>query len=131
MTEKDDASCVCAECGHEQPSMDPCGRCRSVRVVLVSAIRLLFGDDWRSAFTPKAMTPGDIFRVTRRVMLRTERGESDVSPLECAQSDRALIAMHNLLSSFLIDSQSLSVASRSMSIAQIHLLNQLHLAVGL
>jgi hypothetical protein len=42
--------CVCADCGHEQASMDPCGRCRSVRVVLVTVIRDLFGENWRDAF---------------------------------------------------------------------------------
>ena len=44
--------CVCAECGHEQPTMDPCGRCRSVRVVLISVLRNLIGDNWRDAFAP-------------------------------------------------------------------------------
>jgi hypothetical protein len=46
--------CVCANCGHEQPTMAPCAKCRSVRVVLVSVIRDLFGEDWRSAFAPEA-----------------------------------------------------------------------------
>jgi len=42
--------CVCADCGHEQPTMDPCAKCGSVRVVLVKVIRELFGEDWRSNF---------------------------------------------------------------------------------
>jgi hypothetical protein len=45
--------CACADCGHEQRDMDPCGRCRSVRVVLVTVIRELLGEDWRSAFAPE------------------------------------------------------------------------------
>lgn len=47
-------SCACADCGHEQPTMDPCACCRSVRVVLVSVIRNLFGANWRDAFAPDA-----------------------------------------------------------------------------
>lgn len=43
---------VCCECGHEQPDMDPCSKCRSVRVVLVSVVRDLFGEDWRRNFEP-------------------------------------------------------------------------------
>ena len=54
------AECVCADCGHEQAlvpgpgagGMGPCERCRSARVVLVTVIRELFGDDWRDAFKP-------------------------------------------------------------------------------
>ena len=44
--------CVCAECGHEQSTMDPCQRCRSVRVVLITVARDLFGENWRDAFDP-------------------------------------------------------------------------------
>lgn len=42
--------CACADCGHEQDSMDPCERCGSVRVVLVRLLEELFGPDWRAAF---------------------------------------------------------------------------------
>jgi len=45
------SECVCAECGHEQATMDPCSHCRSVRVVLISVVRDLIGPNWRSAFT--------------------------------------------------------------------------------
>ena len=45
-------SCVCADCGHEQSTMDPCAKCRSVRVVLVTVIVNLFGENWRDAFKP-------------------------------------------------------------------------------
>ncbi len=48
--------CVCSECGHEQSTMDPCERCRSVRVVLISVVRNLFGDNWRDNFTPEDAT---------------------------------------------------------------------------
>ena len=48
--EKLELGCVCAECGHEQETMDPCQKCRSVRVVLISAVRDLFGENWRDAF---------------------------------------------------------------------------------
>jgi len=51
---KSDPECVCAECGHEQPTMDPCARCRSVRVVLISVIKNLFGDNWRENFAEDA-----------------------------------------------------------------------------
>lgn len=44
--------CVCAECGHEQESMDPCTKCRSVRVVLIRIVRDMFGENWRDNFTP-------------------------------------------------------------------------------
>jgi hypothetical protein len=43
-------SCVCADCGHEQSTMDPCEKCRSVRVVLVSVVVNLFGENWRDNF---------------------------------------------------------------------------------
>lgn len=42
--------CVCADCGHEQSTMDPCENCRSIRVVLVTVIIKLFGENWRDAF---------------------------------------------------------------------------------
>jgi len=44
--------CVCGECGHEQPTMDRCARCRSFRVVLIDVVRCEFGDDWRAACFP-------------------------------------------------------------------------------
>ncbi len=53
--------CVCSECGHEQASMDPCKKCGSVRVVLVSVVRELCGEDWRNNFAqdpdPTTETP--------------------------------------------------------------------------
>lgn len=49
-------SCVCAVCGHEQATMDPCAKCRSVRVVLVSVVRDVFGDNWRDNFAPDPST---------------------------------------------------------------------------
>lgn len=45
--------CVCAGCGHEQSTMDPCESCRSVRTVLVTVVRDLFGENWRDAFAPE------------------------------------------------------------------------------
>lgn len=48
-----DETCCCAECGHEQPTLDPCAKCRSVRVVLVRIIRDIFGATWRENFEPK------------------------------------------------------------------------------
>ena len=52
--------CVCADCGHEQSmvpgfgagGMGPCERCQSARVVLVTVVRDLFGENWRDAFKP-------------------------------------------------------------------------------
>lgn len=44
------SACVCSECGHEQPTMDRCAKCRSVRVVLQSVVRDLFGENWRDTF---------------------------------------------------------------------------------
>lgn len=56
----DETGGVCAECGHEQPTMDPCAKCRSVRVVLISVIRNLFGADWRKNFEPEeALVEGE------------------------------------------------------------------------
>lgn len=45
--------CVCADCGHEQSTMDPCESCRSVRTVLVTVVRDQFGENWRDAFAPE------------------------------------------------------------------------------
>ena len=42
--------CVCADCGYEQSTMDPCEKCQSVRVVLLTVIINLFGENWRDAF---------------------------------------------------------------------------------
>lgn len=53
-----DENCVCAECGHEQPTMDPCAKCGSVRTVLISVIRNLFGADWRKNFETEDPTEG-------------------------------------------------------------------------
>lgn len=44
--------CACAECGHEQPTMDRCEICHSFKVVLVSVIEQWFGPDWRAVFEP-------------------------------------------------------------------------------
>ena len=53
MTTNDETGCACAECGHEQPTMDPCAKCCSVRVVLIKVIRVHFGEDWRRNFAPE------------------------------------------------------------------------------
>lgn len=47
-------NCVCADCGHEQITTGRCGKCRSVRVVLESVIRDLFGENWREVFAPSS-----------------------------------------------------------------------------
>lgn len=42
---------VCADCGHEQDSMEkPCGRCYRNRVVMISVVEETFGCNWRTAF---------------------------------------------------------------------------------
>jgi len=42
---------VCADCGHEQDSMDRrCDKCNSPRVISIAVAQDLFGDDWRDAF---------------------------------------------------------------------------------
>lgn len=68
------------------------------------------------------MTPREILHATQEVMLRAERDEAD----------RALLAMHNLLISFLdATDKDCPESMKAMSIDQVRLLNQLHLAVGL
>ena len=65
MTTKTDAAsseppgCVCADCGHAQARMDPCAKCRSVRVVLVSVVRDLLEKNWGDNFEqdPETETP--------------------------------------------------------------------------
>jgi len=49
--------CACAACGHEQSSMSRCTKCGSVRVVLTTVLRDLFGEGWRNAFTQGAPAP--------------------------------------------------------------------------
>lgn len=40
---------VCADCGHEQSAMDrPCDACMSRRVILLSFVKDVFGDDWKN-----------------------------------------------------------------------------------
>jgi hypothetical protein len=51
---KREPDCVCADCGHEQITMDPCESCGSVRVVLISVVRAEFGENWRDAFKEEA-----------------------------------------------------------------------------
>jgi predicted ATP-dependent serine protease len=42
---------VCADCSHEQDSMDrKCDKCSSIRVVLISMAKQFFGADWRDNF---------------------------------------------------------------------------------
>ena len=68
------------------------------------------------------MTTREILSATQGAMLRTDRTESD----------RALLAMHALVVQFLDATNAGYPASmKAMSIDQVRLLNQLHLAVGL
>ena len=68
------------------------------------------------------MTPREILAATQGAMLRAERSESD----------RALLAMHDLLVRFLdATDKGCPESMKAMSIDQARLLNQLHLAVGL
>ena len=68
------------------------------------------------------MTPREILSATQGVMLRTERSESE----------QALLAMHDLLVRFLdATDKGCPESMKAMSIDQVRLLNQLHLAVGL
>lgn len=41
---------VCADCGHEQPTMDPCAACGSVKVVPISLLEINWGPNWRAEF---------------------------------------------------------------------------------
>jgi predicted amidophosphoribosyltransferase len=51
MTTKD---YVCADCGHDQDSMNRCcDKCRSIRMVALSFVKLHFGEDWRKKFEEK------------------------------------------------------------------------------
>jgi len=43
-------TCACADCGHEQTTMDPCESCGSIRTVLISVLVECFGANWRDAF---------------------------------------------------------------------------------
>ena len=68
------------------------------------------------------MTPREILAATQGAMLRAERNESD----------RALLAMHDLLVRFLdATDKGCPESMKVMSIDQIRILNKLHLAVGL
>ena len=68
------------------------------------------------------MTPREILAAAQGAMLRAERSESD----------RALLAMHDLLVRFLdATDKGCPESMKAMSIDQARLLNQLHLAVGL
>lgn len=40
-------TCACADCGHEQLIMDPCGRCSSRSVHDRAALEVLFGAGWQ------------------------------------------------------------------------------------
>ena len=68
------------------------------------------------------MTSREILAATQGAMLRAERSESD----------RALLAMHDLLVRFLeATDKGCPESMKAMSIDQARLLNQLHLAVVL
>ena len=68
------------------------------------------------------MTPREILAAIQGAMIRAERGESD----------RALLAMHDLLVRFLdATDKGCPESMKAMSIDQVRLLNQLHLVVGL
>ena len=71
------------------------------------------------------MTPREILSATQGAMLRVEHAER-------SESDRALLAMHDLLVRFLdATDKGCPESMKAMSIDQARLLNQLHLAVGL
>lgn len=59
----DAADCVCAVCGHEQAIMDPCKRCRSVRVVPISIARDMFGENWRDNFGSDPRSKATVQRI--------------------------------------------------------------------
>ena len=68
------------------------------------------------------LTPRDILAATQGVMIRGARSDSD----------RALLALHDLLVHFLdATDKGCPESMKAMSIDQVRLLNQLHLAVGL
>lgn len=51
---KRDPDSVCAICGHEQLTTDPCESCGSVRVIPISIARQEFGENWReTCFGPE------------------------------------------------------------------------------
>lgn len=71
------------------------------------------------------MTGREIAAAAREAAQRAERRE-------CAASDQALIALRDLLASFLdATDRGYPDSLKAMSIDQVRLLNQLHLAVGL
>jgi predicted ATP-dependent serine protease len=42
---------VCADCGHETDKQKgPCDKCFSFRIVLISFVAKVFGEDWRDCF---------------------------------------------------------------------------------
>lgn len=68
------------------------------------------------------MTPREILATTQGAMLRAEHSESD----------RALLATHDLIVTFLDATDAGCPESmKALSIDQVNLLNKLHLAVGL
>jgi len=79
------------------------------------------------------MTPRDILAVTQGAMIRSAPGPRDCAArAEPSESDRALLAMHDLLVRFLdATDKGCPESMKAMSIDQARLLNQLHLAVGL
>lgn len=44
---------ACAECGHEQSTMEKCEDCRSFRVVLIAVLEENFGENWRDLVVKK------------------------------------------------------------------------------
>ena len=51
---------VCADCGFEQNSPSPCGKCQSFRVVTQDFAELILGKEWRKAFTDEPIDPSTI-----------------------------------------------------------------------
>lgn len=41
---------ICADCGTFSDTMDDCKKCGSVRVVLLSVLKEMFGEDYMKAF---------------------------------------------------------------------------------
>lgn len=70
----DDTACVCAQCGHEQPTMDPCARCRSAHVVLVSVVRDAFGADWREGL------PAHVDTMVKHTKRHVDQQAADYQP---------------------------------------------------
>ena len=44
---------ICADCGHEQNTIQKCEKCQSFRVILLKVAKELFGENYKDCFDPE------------------------------------------------------------------------------